>query len=143
MASKRVCPHTITLFNYMGEDAEGKAQYSQTLLQFVHFRDGQGVNSGDTPADSTRLHIFDDTVLSEKGFMPYTEWVALPSEEKPVYWTISVAGAEGGGTDYFAVGDHRSNSMSLPTVKELFRITDVIRHAMGRRRMWHWRIEAR
>lgn len=142
MATKKVCPHTITLFNYMGEDESGRASYSQTLIKHVHYRDGLAVASLHTPADSVRLHVFDDTAYTSKPYMDYDDWKTLSMQEKQVRWTLPPP-AQDGGSDYFGLGDLRTGDTSLPTQHPLFRITKSARCQIGRRRMWHWRIDAR
>lgn len=120
MGSERVCPHSITLYSFTGEDADGHALYRRTLLQGVHVHESQGVKGGENSDDYVRVHIFDDTVKASDG------------------WTISPE-----GKDYFAIGDHTAPDGVLPTALPLFRIVTVARREMGSRRMWHWRIEAR
>lgn len=165
MGTKRVCPHTITLFNFTGEDENGNARYNPVLLQWVHVFKKEGINAANSADDAPHVHIFDDTVIAsppdnvtldrslfdlspdtlslaletphgEVPYVPYSEWKDTAHQEQ--YWTLNPE-----GRDYFAVGDYRSAGNTLPTAVPLFRITDIERHDMGTPRMWHWRIEAR
>lgn len=166
MATKRVCPHTITLFNFTGEDENGNARYNSVLLEWVHVFKKEGINSNNSADDAPHAHIFDDTVIvssapnvtldrslynelspyslsralettkGEVPFVPYEEWKNTAHQEQ--YWTLSPE-----GRDYFALGDQRRTDHALPTDVPIFKITNVERHDMGSRRMWHWRIEAR
>lgn len=138
MASKRACPHTITLFNFVGEDENGNASYAAAVLKNVHCHINEGVGSGDVSNDDTRVHIFDDCVDSEKDFLPHDEWLALPDDAKARYWTLCP-----NGKDYFALGNKALFGTMLPQDCTLFRIILVSRRKMGSRRMHHWRIEAR
>lgn len=163
--SKRVCPHCITLYNFLGEDDDGNAMYASTLLTGVHIHVNEGMGSTDLSNDTTRVHIFDDTVAAqppqgvtidpnlfdlspatleqalsipagEKPFVPFREWLTAANKEQ--YWTLNPE-----GRDYFSIGDNRTTDTVLPTDLTLFRITSISRREMGSRRMWHWRIEAR
>lgn len=165
MGTKRVCPHTITLFNYTGEDENGNACYNPVLLEWVHVFKKEGINATNSADDAPHVHIFDDTVIAsppgnvtldrslytltpdslqraletpqgEVPYVPYNEWKTALHQEQ--YWTLSTE-----GKDYFAIGDQRRTDHKLPTDVPIFRITDVERHDVGTRRMWHWRIEAR
>lgn len=165
MASERMCPHTITLFNFIGEDADGRASYSATILKNVHVRHKEGIGSTDAANDSTKVHIFDDTYTAlppdgqkidrtlfnltpfnliqalntpadEKPFVPYEEFSRTTDREQ--YWSLSAE-----GKDYFALGEHQNTGDTLPGGVPLFRIISVSRRQIGRKRMWHWRIEAR
>lgn len=139
MATKRMCPHRITLFNFLGEDQEGNAQFSSVLLMNVHVNRKDGVNATNSAADAPHVHIFDDLAESspEKTFLPFDEWKAL-SGERDQYWTLN---PEGG--DYFAVGDHRTADGRLPDGVAVYKIINVARRDVGKSRMWHWRIEGR
>lgn len=134
--SERVCPHCITLYNFLGEDDDGNAMYASTLLAGVHVYVNEGMGSTDLSNDPTRVHIFDDTAADEKPFVQFDEWSNASNKEQ--YWTLNPE-----GKDYFAIGDHRTTGNALPTEHTLFRITSIGRRQMGSRRMWHWRIEAR
>lgn len=165
MATRKMCPHCITLYNYLGEDANGRALYNCTLLNNVHVYEGEGVNATNSADDNPHVHIFEDMVEAyplpdviinkslynlspynltramatpeeQKPFVPYDEW--KDTAEKEQYWTLN---PEGG--DYFAVGDHRQSGRSLPTNLTLFRVTNIAHRHIGSRRMHHWRIEAR
>lgn len=165
MGTKRVCPHTITLFNFNGEDADGNACYNCALLEWVHVFKKEGINATNSADDAPHVHIFDDTVIvtppdnvtldrslynlspynllraldtlpGEMPYVPYEEWKDTTNQEQ--YWTLNPE-----GRDYFAIGDQRRTDHRLPTQVPIFRITDIERHDVGSRRMWHWRIEAR
>lgn len=138
MATDRMCPHKITLFNFTGENSDGEAQFNSVLLDNVHVFHTEGVNSSNSADDAPHVHIFDENVSPSGGktFVPYSQWKSAQTRDS--YWTLN---PEGG--DYFAIGDHRQTGHSLPTSLTLFRITHVARREIGASRMWHWRIEAR
>lgn len=165
VATKRMVPHSITLYNFLGEDEDGHARYNNTFLDCVHVNLNEGVNATNSADDNVHVHIFDDLVVAlplpeitldrslfnlspfnlqrametpagEKPFVPYDEWKTV--SEKEQYWTLNPDGG-----DYFAVGDHRQSGRSLPENLTLYKIIKVAHFAMGSRRMHHWRIEAR
>lgn len=165
MATTRICPHSVTLFNYLGENQNGQAQYACTLLAGVHIFADVGMGNTDLSNDAVRVHIFDDIVAAqptqgvtidknlfnlspfnlaraldtpegEKPFVPYDEW--KNTTDKHQYWTLNPE-----GRDYIAIGDYRTMQSDLPTYCDLFRIVSVGRREMGSRRMWHWRVTAR
>lgn len=138
MATKRVCQHSITVFNYMGEDSDGNAMYSAAVLKNVHTHINEGIGSGDVANDNTRVHIFDDVVESEKAFLPHDKWVLLSDTEKARFWTLCSE-----GKDYFSLDHEPVHETMLPSNCSLFRIIVVSRRKIGSRRMWHWRIEGR
>lgn len=135
MANKRVCPHTVTIYNYLGEDASGNAQYSPTVLSFVHLHLSRGVSANGTPSDSTRFHFFDDVSTASKTFVPYDEWQKLPIEKKKQSWTLNAH-----GLDFLYAGACQNEA--LPQGENLFRITRTVRFEMGRKCLWHWKVEA-
>ena len=138
MATKSVCPHTITIFNYIGEDQDGNAKYTAAVLKYVHAHINEGAGAGDVSKDSTRAHIFDSVTECEKTFLSHRVWLALPDEEKVKYWTLCTD-----GKDYFAFGEAALFGTKLPDDCTLFRINLVARRQIGHRRTWHWRIEGR
>ncbi|MBR3741035.1 MAG: hypothetical protein IKO94_01180 [Selenomonadaceae bacterium] len=165
MATNRMCPHSITLYNYLGEDQDGHAQYNSTYLDCVHVNLKEGITSTNAAEDATHVHIFDDLVIAlppsgivldrslfnlspynlqralktpqgEKPFVPYDEWKGTTNKEQ--YWTLNPQGG-----DYFALGDHRQNGTGLPSNITTYKVTKIARFDMGSQRMHHWRIEAR
>lgn len=122
----------------MGEDQNGHALYSVTFLSPVHVNCLEGVTVSNSPDDMVHAHIFDDLVSAapQKSFLPYSEW--KNSQNKETYWTIN---PEGG--DYFALGDHRQQGNLLPAGLTLFKVTRAAHFAVGSKRMWHWRVDAR
>lgn len=138
MATKRVCQHSITVFNHIGEDCFGNAMYSAAVLKNVHTHINEGVSSAEVANDDTRVHIFDDVLECDKAFLPYYEWSALEQEKKVQHWTLSPQ-----GQDFFVFGSVKLLGTALPTGLTLFRINRVSRRQIGSPRMWHWRVEAR
>lgn len=143
MATERMCPHAITLYNFVKVDDDGNDVFSCTFLSSVHVNLGAGTHGVDNPDDEAKVHIFDDLVSAKaadtgarRTFMPYPDW--LKSEDKSGYWTLSPQ-----GKDYFVAGTKAVSGTRLPTDAELLRIVSVKRLEMGSSRMWHWKIGAR
>lgn len=135
MASKRVCPHAITLYNYLGE-TDGKARYARTLITNVHVSASGGIAAGDVSRDGVRVYVFDDVSECEKLYLPCEKWAAGNDHER--YWTVHTD-----GSDYIALGDMPdSDDGTLPTQHTLYKINSISRRQIGSRRVWHWRIEA-
>lgn len=135
MATKRVCPDTITVFNFLGENEQGKAMYSSAVLRNVHVHIGEGLGKTHLSNDTTRLHVFDGTVKASKPFLPYSQWKDIVNKDE--YWTLNPD-----ERDYFALGKKEMNGEELPTTCTMYRINKVVRRKIGQRRMWHWRVEA-
>jgi len=98
MASKRMCPQSVVLYNYVGE-VNRRASYAITILHNVRnivYRGAASSGQGRGEADTSKLYIFDDILFAtnEKGeevqYKPYEEWVKLIDKGK--YWTLSPDG---------------------------------------------------
>lgn len=137
MASRRVCPHTVTIFNYLGEDGDGNAEYSASVLKYVHAHIKEGIGAKSVADDETRVHIFDSTFECDKSYLPESEWLALSSEDKKKHWTLNAK-----GRDYFCFGDFGSSESNLPDFNLLFRIVGFSRLEMGSKRLHHWKVVA-
>jgi len=79
VASKRMLPDIVTLYNYIGEK-DMVAQYSVTVLSNVFCDTDYGATAsqqGKTPQDSARLYVFDSKVRAvsiggaKKQFLQY------------------------------------------------------------------------
>lgn len=132
MATKRMLPDTVTVFNYMGEFND-VAKWQKTVIEHCYCPVTIGANEnmqGHVKGDSARLYIFDanSVAMSEHGqkrtFLPFDEWKYL--DDKTPYWTISDK-----GTDYFYKD-------GCP-VK--FKIKRFAHKVAGTRRMWHFEVD--
>lgn len=100
MASKRMCPQSVTLYNYVGE-VNRRATYVVTYLHNVKCIVYRGVSSsiqGRGEADTSKLYIFDDILYAanekneEVQYLPHKEWAVL--DDKTGYWTLSPDGED-------------------------------------------------
>lgn len=98
MASKRMCPQSVMLYNYVGE-VNRKATYVKTYLHNVKCIVYRGVSTslqGRGEADTAKLYIFDDILFAanesgkEVQYKPHEEWAKLV--DKSGYWTLSPDG---------------------------------------------------
>lgn len=143
MTGKRMLPHTVTLYNYVGEDTDGKASYVVTVLRNVYCTAQTGTDfdrEGKKSTNKAQLYIFDANSVAEssdgfpKKYLPYSEWLA--SNHKELYWTLSDQ-----GDDYFA---QREIVITRPQdIPCAFRIVNTKRYEAGQRRMWHWTVTGR
>ena len=138
MASKRMCPDTVTLYNYIGE-VGGRATYIKTYLQNVKCIVYLGVGTstqGRGESDTSMLYIFDDMLyaVNEDGeevqYMPYEEWLKL--EDKAGYWTLNFD-----GDDFYVKGERID---AIPKKTKKFRIVGFKRLDQGRPRMAHFEV---
>lgn len=129
MASKRTCPQSVELHNYVGE-VNGKATHAVYLLHNVRNVAYRGVSfsmQGRGEADTAKLYIFDDILFAtnEKGdevqYMPHEEWKKL--DDKSEYWTLSPEGKD----FYFCDGGK-------------FKVTGFKRCDVGSRRIAHFEV---
>lgn len=140
MASKRMLPHTITLFNFVDE-IDFKPVYEITILKNVmcNIRQGIAPSTRDrNPNDSADLYIFDKNVEATdingnpKVFMPLEQWNNC--EDKGSYWTISTE-----GRDMFAKGIYL-DKVDPTEISEATEINSALHLDAGSTRMWHWEI---
>mgnify|MGYP003298454568 CR=1 FL=1 len=79
MASKRTLPHTVKLFNYIGE-VDDVAEYQESIIHFCYCTWAEGASSYASPSDSAKLYVFDmNSVVTSTGgtrrtFVPPEEW---------------------------------------------------------------------
>lgn len=144
MAGRRMLPHVVTLFNYAGEDADGRAIYSKTVLRTVYCTAQTGTDfdrEGKKSTNKAVLYFFDTSSVAEsedgapKQFMPYALWVASDSSKEP-YWTLSDQ-----GDDYFVQGE--TDAARPQDVHDAFKIVNAKRYEAGQKRMWHWTVTGR
>lgn len=162
MPTRRMVPHTVTLFNRSGNNPDGSPSFVVTVLGNVHFRENTGVGGMYNPADHAVVHIFDDTVVAtpgdgtvldrsvyeslsedlyeracdtpsgEKPYLPEKEWDA--AENKEQYWTLHSK-----GNDYIVYGDASFTPFDSSVAR---RIVNVKRNNAGTRRMHSWKVTA-
>ena len=64
MASRRVLPHTVHLFNYIGE-VNDEAQFQESVIRFCYCSWNEGSGSAKAPSDSAKLYVFDANSIIE------------------------------------------------------------------------------
>lgn len=138
MASKRMCPQTVTLYNYVGE-VGGRATYVKTYLHNVKcivYRGADSSMQGRGENDTSMLYIFDDILYAanesgvEVQYLPYDEWKNL--ESKDGYWTLSTD-----GDDFYVDGEFVDE---LPRKTKKFRIVGLKRLDQGSPRLVHFEV---
>ena len=134
MASNRMLPDVVTLFNYVGE-INDKAVYQETTLKHCYcpLNEGADLNrQGKKGKNSARLYIFDrrtialDELGTKRSYMPYERWKDL--DNKSAYWTLSDK-----GNDYFK----KSSSNNR------LRIEGFSHKVAGSPRMWHFEVDGK
>ena len=139
MATKRMCPQSVTLYNYVGE-VGGRATYIKTYLHNVKcivYRGADASTQGRGESDTSRLYIFDDILYAaneagmEVRYLPYEEWFKL--ENKAGYWTLS-----SDGDDFYVDGEC---SDELPKKTKRFRIKGFKRLDQGSSRLVHFEVD--
>lgn len=131
MASRRILPDTVVLYNYAGE-VNDEAVFQETILTHCYcpINEGADLNmQGRKANNSGSLYIF-DAITTAKGsdgsirtYLPYREWIEL--DDKSRFWTISDL-----GYDYFV--KHGSEAK--------LRITGFSHKVNGTRRMHHFEV---
>lgn len=136
MPSHRMMPHTITLFNYVGE-VNGEATFNKTIIRGVMIDENFGARQsmqGLSADDTAALYIFDvnASAESEEGFereyLSHAEW--QENEAKSMYWTLCEK-------DYFVMGE---TDVSVPYDIKSFKINHYQRYDMGTRKMRHFEV---
>jgi len=94
-----VFPHTVTLFNHIG-DRQGKPIYSAVLLERVRVCKNHTEKSG-AEYMSSKVHFLSDFVRPDKPYLPYEEWKDLGDSDKARFFTV-----KGGGVDLICEGNH-------------------------------------
>lgn len=133
MASRRMLPDTVTIFNYIGE-VDDVAKYQATQIKYCYCPMVDGVmadKKGKKTKDSITLYIFDSTSKcmdmdgAIRQFLPCHLWRLLSTEDKAQYWTIG-----DNGKDYVIKNGH--------TEKLYFQ--SYSHHVNGSRKMWHFEV---
>ena len=137
MASKRMCPQSVLLYNYVGE-VSGRATYITTYLHNVKCIVYRGVSTpmqGRGENDTSKLYIFDDILFAadenntEVQYLPYEEWRKL--DDKTGYWTLSPEGDD----FYYEVSDFP------PHIGKKFKVVGFKRLDQGSPRMVHFEVD--
>lgn len=115
MATKRMLPHTATIFTEIGEDAQYKMQYAKRLLKNVYCETSKAYQN-DQPVDAICMYAFD---ISTSG--------------------ISGMQLKADGNEYLVPYD-ASAQTKLPADSRTIR--KVVRRKAGSPRMWHWEVHA-
>lgn len=125
---------TVTIWNKYVDDLWEKEVWIPAVIENVRLLVSRGnnvQNSGNTAADSVRLHISDALSKSQKRYFPYAEWAALEIAEREVYYTL-----ESENNSFFVEGDSsKEDGSAQPNFFEYmkehyancFRITSVDR----------------
>lgn len=143
MASNRMLPDTVTLYNYIGEK-NMIAQYSVTVLANVFCDTDYGAaasQQGKTPQDNARLYVFDSKIRAtslsgvKKQFLPFDIWQT--TNDKNSFWTFNE-----NEKDFFVEGvsEYRTPQENA---KHAYAITKAHYFKKGTSRMWHWEIDGR
>lgn len=163
-------PHTITLFNFVGENEDTyRGDYEITILKNVMCipKDAATLSTqGVKPNNHADLYLFDKTVVAtdlagnEKTYLPYEKWDKI--DDKNRFWTL-----HSNGTDMFAKGLYSSGYNILESnayksivtksgnrlvwkhhdivpenIDTALRILSAIHYDIGSQRMRHWEIYA-
>ena len=116
MASKKLLPHTITIFTDIGEDERYHTQYSKVVYQHVNCQGLTESYQAKKPSDPVTIYMFDHATTNVSQFQPL-----------------------GNGKEYVVPYD--ASNLDRPP-DEALNIRRVIRRKNGTRRMWHWEVYA-
>lgn len=116
MATRRMLPHTITVFTDIGEDERYHTQYTSQVYEHVYCQGVTGSYSGERPSNPATIYLFDDATTNMANFHPL-----------------------GNGKEYVVFYD-ASGETRPPN--ESMNIRRVVRRRNGTRRMWHWEVYA-
>ena len=116
MATKRMLPHTITVFTDIGEDERYHTTYSKQVYRNVYCEGITNAYSGERPTNPVTIYLFDDATTNMANFNP-----------------------KGNGKEYVVFYDDQT-STSPPSAA--LNIRRVLRRQNGSRRMWHWEVYA-
>lgn len=114
---------TVTIFNRLGEDENGNAQYKPCIFRNVYIESKHASNpvySGERNNDNFRLYLFTD-----RGYLPREQFLASPGN----HWTLEPG-------DLLARGIHKE----IP--KNPFRI-NTINVFYARDKFHHWEVSGR
>lgn len=115
MATRRVLPHTVTIWRDIGEDERYHTTYSKQTHQHVYCQGLAKSYAGDRPSNPVTIYMFDDATSNMSGFT-----------------------LKGDGKEY--VVPYACNEDQPPRSAMCVR-NAVYRHN-GTRRMWHWEVHA-
>lgn len=136
MATRRILPDTVTVFNYVGE-VDDAATYQATTIKHCYCPLSEGVqadNRGKRASDRTTLYIFDsaskayDLEGNQRTYLPYNHWKDLDLNSKKSFWTI---------------GDTGRDYVLKSGCDEKLYFQSFSHHANGSRRMWHFEVSFR
>lgn len=132
MASKRMLPDTVRLFNYIKE-VNDEAVYQESVIHYCYCPVKTGTDANISPSDSAMLYIFDATTIVESAvgvrrtYVTPEEWKS-ESCIRAEHFTLSDE-----GKDYFLKGND----------DEKFCIQHVSHKVAGSRRMHHFEVEGK
>lgn len=130
MASRRMLPHTVHLFNYIGE-VNDEALFQESVIRFCYCVWKEGAGSAKSPSDSAKLYVFDANSIIEdangkrRTYISPAEWSAC--SDKGNHFTFS-----DNGNDYF----------QFENGEKMF-IRSSSHKVAGSRRMWHFEVEGK
>ena len=116
MATKRMLPHTVTVFTDIGQDERYHTQYTAEVYKNVYCQGITGSYSGERPSDPMTVYFFDSATTN-----------------------IGTLKLKGNGKEYIVLGDMKD--CQKPPQNAL-NIRSVVRRRNGTRRMWHWEVHA-
>ena len=97
---------TVTVWNRYVDGIWEKETWLPTVIGNVRLLVSRGnniQNSGNSAADSARLHISNEMSIPAKPYLPAEAWGALPLDEKKKYFTL-----DSGNESFFIEGDMSS-----------------------------------
>ncbi len=116
MATKRMLPHTVTIFTAIGEDEQYHTHYETQVYKHVYCRGITESYSGERPSNPVTAYFFDSATTN-----------------------ILSLNLKGDGKECMVIGD--ASDRRKPPENSLC-IRKVIRRRNGTRRMWHWEVHA-
>ena len=131
MASLRMLPHTVELYNRLGE-VNDEVMHQRSIITRCYCYSSAAsslTTRGQEPKDGAYLYIFDKASIvtdpqtgNVRSFLPYSEW--QNQVDKTPYWTLN-------DDDYFVMGEQK------------FRIRSHSHKVQGSRRMWHFEVNGK
>lgn len=116
MATKRMLPHTVTIFTAIGEDEQYHARYEAQVYKHVYCKGITESYSGERPSNPVTVYFFDSVTTNVLSLQ-----------------------LKGDGKEYITIGD--TSDCQKPPQHALC-IRKVIRRRNGTSRMWHWEVHA-
>lgn len=139
MPTSKICTDVVTLYNYAGE-VDFVATYSTTVLYNVTVHTARSSSPPGNHSNAATLCIFDENLEAmsvagyQKSFMPNSEWIELPPEERQLYWTLD---AKQSGKDFFVLGEHGDEP---PACIDRYRVQSAEWYNRGTSRVRHWKV---